>query len=190
MYEEDDNMKENPEAAAHLLIRPFTSKDLDFVIQGQLKLYEAEYGFNSAIWRSYITDGVHGLAHNFDIEKDCILILEHREAPAGCAAVAHISGETAQFRFFFIERELRGLGAGRRLLDAAMEFCREKKYKRVFLWTFSTLHAARHLYESMGFKLTEAHGKSDWGTPITEERWELELRTADKLQRKVNIKRK
>jgi len=50
---------------------------------------------------------------------------------------------------------MRGQGAGHKLLDMAVDFCKEKRYERVFLWTFSTLLAARHLYESKGFHITE-----------------------------------
>ena len=57
----------------------------------------------------------------------------------------------------------------------AIEFCKGKGYKHVFLWTFSTLQVARHLYKSKGFMLTETHENNEWGTPIIEERWDMEL---------------
>jgi hypothetical protein len=51
----------------------------------------------------------------------------------------------------------------------------EKGYRRVFLWTFSTLAAARHLYASKGFRITETHENSGWGETILEERWDLDF---------------
>jgi len=70
---------------------------------------------------------------------------------------------------------MRGQGAGHKLLDMAVDFCKEKRYERVFLWTFSTLLAARHLYESKGFHITETHVNNDWGETVLEERWDLRL---------------
>ena len=55
-----------------------------------------------------------------------------------------------------------------------MAFCTQKKYDRVFLWTFEGLDAARHLYESLGFKLIHQQGGTQWGTAVTEQRFELD----------------
>ncbi|OPY28678.1 MAG: TDP-fucosamine acetyltransferase [Methanocella sp. PtaU1.Bin125] len=102
-------------------------------------------------------------------------ILENDGVPSGCVAITHVDEATAQLRFYFLEPEMRGLGAGHKLLDMAIDFCKEKKYERVFLWTFSTLMAARHLYGSKGFQITDTHENNDWGEPVLEERWDLEL---------------
>lgn len=61
------------------------------------------------------------------------------------------------------------------LFDKAIDFCREKGYKHVFLWTFSTLMAARHLYKTKGF-ITETHENNEWGTEVLEEeQWDMDL---------------
>jgi GNAT superfamily N-acetyltransferase len=67
------------------------------------------------------------------------------------------------------------MGAGRRLIDRAIGFCRKAGYGNVFLWTFSTLDAARHLYEEGGFSITGSKVNNEWGGPILEEKWELDL---------------
>ena len=156
-------------------IRTFRRTDLDYVIDGQMKLYAAEYGFTSEIWKQYLTGGVREFADRFDGGRDCMYIAEHDRVPCGCIAITHTDEMTAQLRFYFIEQELRGRGAGHRLIDLAIGFCREKAYGRVFLWTFSTLEAARHLYAGSGFRITDTSVNSGWGEPILEEKWELEL---------------
>ncbi|RPI40577.1 MAG: GNAT family N-acetyltransferase [Methanoregulaceae archaeon] len=102
-------------------------------------------------------------------------IAENDALPCGCIAITHTDDGTAQIRFYFIEQELRGRGAGHQLIDRAIDFCRDAKYGRIFLWTFSTLAAARHLYASRGFQMTDSHVNNDWGEPVLEERWELAL---------------
>ena len=156
-------------------LRSFRNTDLDFVVSRQLALYETEYGFTSEIWKKYLTDGVSTFIQRFDPEKDAMFILEDKSIPSGCVAVMHLDDTTAQLRFFFLEADIRGRGAGRLLMDRAVDFCREKNYGRIFLWTFSTLLAARHLYASKGFRITDTHMNPDWGSPVLEERWDLIL---------------
>ncbi len=104
-----------------------------------------------------------------------MLILECDGQRSGCIAITHISADTAQLRFFFVEASFRGLGTGHKLMDMAIDFCKEKRYKNVFLWTFSSLDAARHIYTKKGFQIEEVHENNEWGSPVIEERWNLEL---------------
>ena len=158
-----------------MFIRPFTDADRSFVITRQIRLYEVEYGFTSDAWKAYVTNGVNQLVSRFDSDKDCLLILEASGKASGCIAITHTDEGAAQLRFFFVEAGLRGQGAGRRLIDAAIRFCRDQKYNEVFLWTFSKLEAARHLYKQQGFILTDTHENSDWGQAVLEEKWLLKL---------------
>ena len=65
--------------------------------------------------------------------------------------VAH-SG-AAQLRFFIVDPAHQGLGAGRALLNAALEWCRERGFMEVFLWTVDNLPQSRGLYERTGFRV-------------------------------------
>lgn len=171
------SLKESPteKRSSGFTIRPFRKSDIDFVINGQLALYAAEYGFTSQVWNDYLTGGVQDFVRQFDCTRDCMYIAERDGTPCGCIAITHTDDGPAQLRFYFMKKELRGNGTGHRLIDRAIRFCREAKYERVFLWTFSTLEAARHLYAGRGFRIMETHVKNDWGEPVLEEKWEMEL---------------
>ena len=82
------------------------------------------------------------------------------------------TGKGAHLRWFIVSDALRGKGIGNRLIHSAMDFCRNKNYKRVYLWTFEGLNPARHLYEKHGFKLIEEHHGMQWGTEVIEQRFE------------------
>jgi GNAT superfamily N-acetyltransferase len=86
---------------------------------------------------------------------------------------AHKDG--AHLRWFIVSDALRGKGAGKRLIDTALDFCRGAGYKRVYLWTFEGLDAARYLYEKTGFRLAEQRKGSRWGKEVNEQRFALEL---------------
>lgn len=156
-------------------IRPYREQDIEYVIDRQLSLYESERQFTTEIWKNYLTQGVISLVEKFDPEKDCMFILECDGNASGCVAITHTEEHTAQLRYFFLEPELRGLGAGTNLLNTALEFCRQKKYRHVFLWTVSAQEAARVLYRNAGFTITETSENESWGVPVLEEKWELDL---------------
>lgn len=82
---------------------------------------------------------------------------------------------TAHLRWFITDDTCRGTGAGRRLMDRAMAFCRDTGFSRVYLWTFAGLDAAAHLYRDYGFTLTEEFAGDQWGTTVTEQRYDRDL---------------
>lgn len=59
------------------------------------------------------------------------------------------------------------------LMQEAMEFCKSVAFHRVYLWTFSGLEAARHVYEKFGFTLAEERNYNQWGKMMTEQMFEL-----------------
>ena len=87
----------------------------------------------------------------------------------------HADKEGAHLRWFIISDVLRGKGTGNWLINEAIDFCRKKKYQRIYLWTFKGLEAARHLYEKNGFQLVEEFTGNQWGTQVEEQRFELSL---------------
>lgn len=90
------------------------------------------------------------------------------DGPATTTGFAHL-------RWFIIADGLRGQGYGNRLLAAALAFCAARHYAGIYLNTFAGLDPARHLYEKSGFTLIRAEPGTSWGTPVTEQRYELTL---------------
>jgi RimJ/RimL family protein N-acetyltransferase len=60
-------------------------------------------------------------------------------------------------------------------MEETTSFCKMKDYRKVYLWTFEGLHAARHLYEKFGFKLVQQAEGAQWGKKVTEQKFELLL---------------
>ncbi|MFB0522139.1 MAG: GNAT family N-acetyltransferase, partial [Candidatus Bathyarchaeia archaeon] len=76
-------------------------------------------------------------------------------------------------RWFLVHPDHRELGIGKELLTVAVQFCKEHKYKTVFLWTASELMEAGRLYTRFGFIKTEEKTHDIWGKKVTEERYDL-----------------
>jgi GNAT superfamily N-acetyltransferase len=82
-----------------------------------------------------------------------------------------LENNTAHLRWFIMDDRVRGQGVGGQLLTQALQFVDAKEFEETQLWTFNGLHAARHLYESNGFKLAEENLGNQWGTEILEQRF-------------------
>jgi len=113
----------------------------------------------------------------FDETRDSFWAVCVNDRVEGSVAIDGMGAEKdgAHLRWLILSDQIRGQGMGNRLIDEAVTFCRNKGYRRVYLWTFEGLHAARHLYEKFGFRLTEQLEGTQWGTKVIEQKFELEL---------------
>jgi GNAT superfamily N-acetyltransferase len=91
----------------------------------------------------------------FDCERDRVWIAMKNGSPKGALTIdgprPESGREAARLRFFILAESIRGLGLGKLMLAAAMQFCGERSYQRVFLTTLPGLEAAMCLYEAQGF---------------------------------------
>ena len=157
-----------------ITIRPFRQSDIEYVISRHKTLYYAERHL-SGTFSAYVDRIVYDFVERFDQETDCLNILECNGVPAGSIAIKKAEGDIAQLRFFMLEPEMRRRGYGNRLMDMALDFCRSKNYKTVFLLTITAQVIARHVYETHGFHKVTSTDKSEWGEGVIEECWELSL---------------
>lgn len=155
-----------------ITIRTYKAKDVEYVINRHRELYGMEYGFK-AEFSDYVEKYVLKFEEHHDESKENIWIAEAGGKPVGMIAIVKADDNTAQLRWFLIEPEMRGLGLGYKLMNTVMDFCKQKGYKHVFLWTVSILEAARILYKRFGFELTESKDNDSWGVHLTEERWDM-----------------
>jgi len=118
----------------------------------------------------YLADFVH------NPEGGKLWVAEIDETIAGSVAIVRVDAATAQFRWFLVEKKYQNMGIGKNLIKIALDYCRESKYKNLFLWTFKGLDTARHLYDKTGFALTEEKPNNEWSSvEIIEQKMELKL---------------
>jgi GNAT superfamily N-acetyltransferase len=112
---------------------------------------------------------------NFHEKRDGFWAVSANGTFAGAVAVDGQLSDTegARLRWFIVEPELQGLGIGKLLIEKAVTFCGKTGHRKIFLWTFRGLDAARHLYDSEGFKLVDEHSVDQWGGKINEQKFEL-----------------
>lgn len=110
-------------------------------------------------------------------DRDGLWVAHLEGCFAGAIAIDGIQtdGEGARLRWFIVEPKFQGHGIGGTLIDRAVSFARTAGHRKVFLWTFDGLEAARHLYERVGFRLAQEREVDQWGQVILEQKFELIL---------------
>jgi GNAT superfamily N-acetyltransferase len=156
--------------------------DLGEIVAHHGRLYAEEYGVD-ATFEGFVAAAVARAAiRGFPSEREAIRIVELGGEHVGSIGLTDEGGGDAAIRWFVLSPEVRGKGLGRRLLVELLDLAREHRYRRVFLETFSELHAAAHLYLDAGFAVTSADTAPRWGREaITYQRYELELEARAKL---------
>lgn len=98
---------------------------------------------------------VAGLPGEYAEPMGCLLLAEIEGRDVGCVAVRPLEGDpsAAELKRLYVRPDVRGAGIGRILVSGAIEFARQAGYRRIQLDTLDTMHAARWLYESMGFQV-------------------------------------
>ena len=150
------------------------SGDIGQIIYLHGSLYAQEYQWDMT-FEGYVAESLSRFALAKDPHQDRLWIAEAGQQIAGCIGIVGHSGAEAQLRWFLVLPAYRGKGLGRRLISEAIQFCRERGFKSIFLWTTSDLKAAAHLYRSSGFQKTEGQTHLIWGKMVTEERYDLQL---------------
>ena len=160
--------------AVPFTMRPPEPGDLGWILHRHGALYAREYGWD---WRfeGLVAGVLAEFIANFVPSRERCWIAESDGAIIGSVFVVQQSASVARLRLLYVEPTARGLGLGRALVRECIRFARRVGYQRLSLWTNSVLTAARRLYESEGFVLTETGQHDHFGVELTGETWELVL---------------
>jgi N-acetylglutamate synthase-like GNAT family acetyltransferase len=149
--------------------------DLGYVIYLHGSLYSKEYNLDHT-FEGEVAAKMGDFAKQFDPAKDFFAVAEDEGQIIGSIAINGLGDTRALLRWFLLRPNARGKGLGKKLLHDALNFCRERHFTTVNLWTISELTTAAHLYRQVGFQIVEENTREFWGALRTEQRYELTLR--------------
>ena len=147
--------------------------DLGLIVHLHGSYYAREYGFDPT-FEAYVAGPLSQFVLS-ESERDRIWIAEQDSRVVGCIAIVAASEREAQLRWFLVDPIARGVGLGKRLMNEAISFARQKDYESIFLWTISALTVAGNLYRSCGFERVESTPAKRWGVDVVEEKYLLNL---------------
>ncbi|MGG3508533.1 helix-turn-helix domain-containing GNAT family N-acetyltransferase [Paenibacillus lautus] len=156
-----------------VFIRPFKPGDAGYVAYLHGSVYDKTYRLGQ-MFEHYVMKGLADFV--IDSDRGELWVAEVNGRIVGSIAITKSSDTVAQLRWFILDEPFQGKGIGKKLIETALNFCKEQNYKHVFLWTVSTLESARYLYRKYNFELTEEKPNEEWTeTKLIEERWDLDL---------------
>jgi DNA-binding MarR family transcriptional regulator/GNAT superfamily N-acetyltransferase len=180
----DDQQRRITEAAASLtgllsgapdgpvVIRGPQPGDLGWIIHRHGTMIAAEFGWNAG-FETCIAEILGQFGRHPGREAG--FVAERDGAVLGSVFVMPESDEVARLRVLYVEAAARGLGLGKRLVAAAVDFAKKAGYTKLRLWTHEFQTSARKIYQAAGFRLTKAEKTLSFGVDVVSETWEMDL---------------
>jgi len=157
-----------------ILLRGHRPGDMGWVISAHGALYAQEFGFD-ATFEALVAEIAAQFVRKFKPERERCWIAEMDGQPVGSVFLVEQSKTVAKLRLLIIDPKARGRGLGKRLVNECIAHARKLGYRKLTLWTQSTLLAARHIYKETGFSLAKAEPHRSFGVELVGEFWELKL---------------
>jgi DNA-binding MarR family transcriptional regulator/GNAT superfamily N-acetyltransferase len=165
---------QKPASQRRYALRAPRPGDFGWIVNRNAELYAQDYGW-VAPFEGVCAQIVADFVNKYDASRERGWIAELDGENVGAVMLANDGDDIARLRLLLVEPKARGLGIGARLVDEAVRFARSAGYRKITLWTHSVLTAARHIYQSAGFKLMRSEEHQSWGQPVVSEHWDLEL---------------
>lgn len=155
--------------------RDWAPGDLGWVIAEHGTYYEQHWRLG-AKFEAKVAEAMGEWMTRYQPGRDLFLMASDDSGRLGSISLdatgPHAADHGARIRFFIMADRARGTGLGRRLVTETMAHIRAAGISRAWLTTFRGLDAARRLYETEGFALTEEKLDTSWGTPLHEQRFD------------------
>ena len=163
-----------PERSVPYLLRPHQPGDMGWVVARHGIFYNSEYGFDET-FEGLVAEITGEFIKHFDPKRERCWMAEMNGEIVGSVFIVKKSDEVAKLRLLIVDPKARGLGIGKRLVDECIRYARQVGYRKITLWTNNVLTAARHIYQSAGFKLVAEDPHHSFGRDLVGETWDLDL---------------
>jgi putative acetyltransferase len=136
-------------AGAPLSVAPATRDDVPGIVALIGRVY-AEYEF-SYDPPSEVPDLFDFAAH-YEPPRGAFFVVRRDGLVVGSVGVQRLDGDAAELHRLYLDAGLRGQGTGRALVQAVLDWCRERGIARLMLWSDTRFEQSHRLYTRMGFR--------------------------------------
>lgn len=134
-------------------LRVFTKNDAKGAKELILSILTKEYPFDR---NAYSDSDLERIEEVYGGPKESFMVIEDDNDIVGTVGVKEDAKDTALLRRLFVDLKHRKKGYGTELLDRAIDFCKEKGYKRICFRCTDRMSDAMKLCIKKGFKEIEA----------------------------------
>lgn len=169
---------------ADIKFRPRTPADIPTVLERNVVLYEEDFNYPPDAFGQVVSEGLEELSRKGGILWIAEYHPDESGTPqwAGSIAIVPSAKPTGRVRFLLVAAPFRSCGLGGKLLNVALEYCKEEGIRRVTLSTAADCVSAHKIHRDLGFERVKISEGTPWGGGI-HEWWEK------KLPRYGNIKK-
>lgn len=133
-------------------LRSFKKDDAEGVKGLILDILCKEYPFDKSAYSDSDLDKISAV---YGGVKESFFVIEEKGRIVGTAGIKEDSSDDALLRRLFVDSGHRRCGYGTELLRKALDFCREKKYKKVYFRCTGRMADAMKLCIKNGFREVE-----------------------------------
>lgn len=148
--------------------------DFGWIVHRHGEIYASEHAYGVQ-FEALVAEIVAEFIRESDADRERCWIAELDGQRAGSVLLVDQGNGVAKLRLLLVEPFARGVGVGKALVQACVDFAREAGYSKIILWTESELTTARGIYEKAGFRAVHQEPHYLFGKKQIGETWELEL---------------
>jgi GNAT superfamily N-acetyltransferase len=152
------------------VLRPPGPGDYGWIIQRHGVLYAEEFGWDET-FEALVARIVADYVSTREAQRENAWIAEVDGTSVGCVFCVRRDERIAQLRLLLVDRKVRGMGIGSRLVEECLRFARRAGYESITLWTNDVLADARRIYERAGFTLAEEETHHSFGHNLVGQNW-------------------
>lgn len=135
------------------------------------KLFEQEFNFLPSTEEYFLK----AASQVYEDPENRLWITDEDGKIVGTISIIKIGDNEGQLRLFATDIEKQGCGIGTELMDTAMNYCKERRFNHIILWTIDICKDALKLYAKYGFHMTDSKPNTVWANyKMTEELWEFD----------------
>jgi GNAT superfamily N-acetyltransferase len=134
------------------ILRPFSEKDQEGVKGLILTILAKEYPFDKS---AYSDSDLEKIGQTYGGSRNMFFVVEDNGAIVGTVGIKEDAKDEALLRRFFVDSVYRGKGYGTQLLSEAVDFCKNKGYKKIYFRCTDRMAEAMKLCTKRGFREVE-----------------------------------
>lgn len=155
-----------------VILRDYGPGDFDWLVDLHGRYYSEAEGFD-ATFAPLVATILRDFEAQFDPTCERGWVAVQNGTRLGSVFCVKQDNQTAKLRLFILSPEARGIGLGKRMLEACMRFARDCGYAGMQLWTHESHQAACALYRASGWHCISSKPVHSFGVDLLEQAWEV-----------------